>query len=349
MDSLPTQKEDLNKNEDSGQIVEHPVADGKVMAPKTSVENPEINSKNDQIVEIVNEDEDVDTDHLINIRIAMLGNVDAGKSTLSGILTSAPGTKDDGRGAIRSRVFNFSHEQKNGRTSSIAHEIMGFDAEGKQYVTKLSHNTKKNKIWPEIVSNSAKIIHLLDMCGHEKYLKTTMHGLTSLFPDYCLLVIGANMGISKMTKEHLGISLALNLPVIVVFTKIDLAPKNVYDDNIKKILKIMKINCQKSPLLIKTMEDINNVKNNIKSGKICPIFSVSNLEATGLDMLRYFLSILPKSMAQDKFGKQVNDDTVEATGETEVNTKFIVDSRFFCRGVGLILGGTILRGTIKLD
>jgi GTPase len=45
------------------------------------------------------------------------------------------------------------------------------------------------------------------------------------------------------------------------------------------------------------MEDINNVKNNIKSGKICPIFSVSNLEATGLDMLRYFLSILPKSMA----------------------------------------------------
>lgn len=49
-------------------------------------------------------------DHLINVRVAMLGNVDAGKSTLSGILTSAPGTKDDGRGAIRSKVFNFSHE-----------------------------------------------------------------------------------------------------------------------------------------------------------------------------------------------------------------------------------------------
>ena len=66
------------------------------------------------------------------------------------------------------------------------------------------------------------------MCGHEKYLKTTMHGLTSLYPDYCLLIIGANMGISKMTKEHLGISWALNLPIIVVFTKLDLAPKEVY-------------------------------------------------------------------------------------------------------------------------
>ena len=175
--------------------------------------------------------DEIDYDNLINVRVAMLGNVDAGKSTLSGVLTSAPGTLDDGRGSIRSKVFNFDHEQKNGRTSSIAHEIMGFKADGVQYVTKMSHTSKKNKIWPDIVDNSVKIVHLLDMCGHEKYLKTTMHGLTSLYPDYCLLVIGANMGISKMTKEHLGISLALNLPVFVVFTKIDLAPEKVFNDN----------------------------------------------------------------------------------------------------------------------
>ena len=43
----------------------------------------------------------------VNLRIAMLGNVDAGKSTLTGLLTSAPGTKDDGRGALRSAVANF--------------------------------------------------------------------------------------------------------------------------------------------------------------------------------------------------------------------------------------------------
>lgn len=55
----------------------------------------------------------------------MLGNVDSGKSTTSGVLTSAPGSLDDGRGAMRSKVFNFQHEQQNGRTSSVAHEIMG--------------------------------------------------------------------------------------------------------------------------------------------------------------------------------------------------------------------------------
>lgn len=37
----------------------------------------------------------------------MLGNVDSGKSTTSGVLTSAPGSLDDGRGAMRSRVFNY--------------------------------------------------------------------------------------------------------------------------------------------------------------------------------------------------------------------------------------------------
>ena len=104
---------------------------------------------------------------------------------------------------------------------------MGFKADGNQYITKVSHTQKKNKIWPDIVANSKKIIHLLDMCGHEKYLKTTIHGMTSLFPDYCLLMIGANMGISKMTKEHLGCSLALNIPIIIVLTKIDIAPAEI--------------------------------------------------------------------------------------------------------------------------
>jgi GTPase len=94
------------------------------------------------------------------------------------------------------------------------------------------------------------------MCGHEKYLKTTMHGLTSLYPDYCLLVVGANMGISKMTKEHLGISWALNLPIIVVFTKLDLAPKDVYTENMKKMNRIIRQHLNKIPVQINSMDDV---------------------------------------------------------------------------------------------
>ena len=60
-----------------------------------------------------------------DVRVAVIGNVDSGKSTLVGVLTK--GIMDDGRGGARSKVFNFDHEQKNGRTSSIGQEIMGFD------------------------------------------------------------------------------------------------------------------------------------------------------------------------------------------------------------------------------
>lgn len=52
------------------------------------------------------------------IRIAFVGNVDSGKSTLIGVLTK--GILDDGRGASRQKVFNYPHENKTGRTSSIA-------------------------------------------------------------------------------------------------------------------------------------------------------------------------------------------------------------------------------------
>ena len=51
-----------------------------------------------------------------------------------------------------------------------------------------------------------------------------MFGLVGLMPDYSMIIVGANMGIQRMTKEHLGISLALKVPIFVVVTKIDIAP-----------------------------------------------------------------------------------------------------------------------------
>lgn len=137
------------------------------------------------------------------------------------------------------------------------------------------------------------------MCGHEKYLKTTMHGLTSLYPDYCLLAIGANMGVSKMTKEHIGISWALDLPMFVVFTKVDLAPKDIFDQNMKKISKLMRQNCNKIPVQMKTSADIEKAKEAIGTGKVCPIFTVSNVTGEGVDLLRQFLAMLPKSIVRE--------------------------------------------------
>ena len=97
---------------------------------------------------------------------------------------------------------------------------------------------------------------------------------------------------------------------------------------------------------IKSMDDVEELKGLIAKGQtsqICPIFSVSSVEGAGVQEIRKFLSLLPKPQVN-----QQANDMIE-TNDTEINTKFIVDSRFFCKGVGLILGGTVLRGSIKID
>lgn len=58
----------------------------------------------------------------------MLGNVDAGKSTLLGVLTHDE--LDNGRGRARLNLFRHLHEIQTGRTSSISHEILGFNSKG---------------------------------------------------------------------------------------------------------------------------------------------------------------------------------------------------------------------------
>lgn len=67
-----------------------------------------------------------------------------------------------------------------------------------------------------------------------------MFGLVGLLPDYSMIIVGANMGVSRMTKEHLGISLALKIPIFVVITKTDIAPPEVFESTKQTLVKILK-------------------------------------------------------------------------------------------------------------
>ncbi len=129
-------------------------------------------------------------EHGSDIRIAMIGNVDSGKSTLVGCLSRS--VVDDGRGRARSMVFRHAHEQENGRTSSVGMEVMGFSSEDK--VLSVDVKAPRQKLWRDVRARSHKAITFLDLCGHEKYLKTTVFGLTGMLPDYGMVVVGANMG-----------------------------------------------------------------------------------------------------------------------------------------------------------
>ncbi len=111
---------------------------------------------------------------LMEIRVAVVGNVDAGKSTLLGVLTK--GVLDDGRGKARVNLFRHKHEIESGRTSSVGMEIMGYDAGGKP-VTGTMPSSKEEPgrklTWEEVCEKAAKVISFIDLAGHENYLKVS--------------------------------------------------------------------------------------------------------------------------------------------------------------------------------
>ena len=65
-----------------------------------------------------------------DVRVAMLGNVDSGKSTLVGVL--AKGVLDDGRGLARAHVLLHPHEHEKGQTSAVAQQLLGYDEANEQ-------------------------------------------------------------------------------------------------------------------------------------------------------------------------------------------------------------------------
>ncbi|VDO17240.1 unnamed protein product [Brugia timori] len=106
------------------------------------------------------------------------------------------------------------------------------------------------------------------MAGHEKYLKTTIFGMTGHVPDYTMLMIGANAGIVGMTKEHLSLALCLNIPVFMVVTKIDMCPERVLSETMKNLDKLMKSpGVRKLTVVIKNLEDVVHAASHFSSGK----------------------------------------------------------------------------------
>ncbi len=71
------------------------------------------------------------------------------------------------------------------------------------------------------------------------------------------------MGVLKMTREHLGITLGMNIPFFIVVTKIDLAPENVLNRTIRDIFDLFKrfrnnkkLNISKTPFILDSSKNL---------------------------------------------------------------------------------------------
>lgn len=255
----------------------------------------------------------------------------AHNSSLLGVLTS--GKNDDGRGRARLSIFNFKHEVSTGRTSSIAHHILGFNDKGNV----MNYSGMHKKGWPEIVKDSSKVISFFDLCGHEKYLRTTILGLTSSFPDLCMILVGANMGITRMTQEHIFLCVTLKIPFAIVITKIDICKnrKNILKDTVKSINKLLKLpGLRRIPYKVSNIDDVIICAKNVQTESIVPIFHVSNVTGVGINFIKQFLNLLGKVRTN------IKDNVKESIMH--------IDTTFTVPGVGTVVGGQLVSGKIKV-
>nr|KAG5704176.1 hypothetical protein BaRGS_009706 [Batillaria attramentaria] len=270
----------------------------------------------------------LESQDFMEIRVAVVGNVDAGKSTLLGVLTH--GELDNGRGFARQKLFRHKHEMESGRTSSVGNDILGFDSCG-NVVNKPDHG---HLDWIKICEDAAKVITFIDLAGHERYLKTTVFGMTGHAPDFAMLMIGANAGVIGMTKEHLGLALALNVPVFVVVTKVDMCPPNVLQETLKLLTRILKSpGCRKIPVIVQNKDDVICSATNFTTERMCPVFQVSNVTGENLELLKMFLNLLSTRVKCD----------------ISKPAEFQIDDTFSVPGVGTVVSGTLLQGFIKLN
>ncbi|RPD59809.1 P-loop containing nucleoside triphosphate hydrolase protein [Lentinus tigrinus ALCF2SS1-6] len=274
------------------------------------------------------------------VRCAVVGNVDSGKSTTLGVLTR--GQLDDGRGRARVSLFRHKHEIETGRTSSVGMEILGFGPTGKPILPPTAHSNDPEVIrrekmgWEEISIQASKIISFSDLAGHERYLKTTLYGLTSGSPSCVILIVGGNAGLIGMSKEHLAIALALGVPVVVCITKIDMTPPNILAKTVEQVSKILRSpGCRKTPVFVKSIESAVAVAQSFGKERLAPVFQTSNVTGEGLDFLRTFLNLLPASESDSE--KFLTDQPLE----------YSINEVYSVPYVGTVVDGILNSGTVK--
>lgn len=218
-----------------------------------------------------------------HLRVAVAGNVDAGKSTLIGTLKTS--TLDDGRGLNRSKIMKHKHERDTGRTSTATQYEIGFDESG----TVLSNCASET----EIALKSSRVVSLMDVAGHEKHFRTTVAGLSMGMADYALVLVNASQPPTIMTMHHLRLCSACGVPTIIVMTKADSCPSHVFRQTKTAVSDILRTpEFGKRYYSVKNERDIETVKDKLQS--LVPAITVSCVTGEGLDTLKKILFALPK-------------------------------------------------------
>ncbi|KAI9893008.1 MAG: hypothetical protein M1814_000892 [Vezdaea aestivalis] len=182
--------------------------------------------------------------HSEQLRVSLLGATTSGKSSLLGTLSTS--VLDDRRGRSRLNLLKHRHELASGVTSSIANELIGYDADGlngdlgtSQYPPDIvNYATGNISCWTDVHSRveTGRLVFFSDSAGHPRYRRTMLRGLIGWAPHWALLCIAGHnrddseggldqdfASIQDVSQSQLGLCLSLQIPLVIVITKLDRA------------------------------------------------------------------------------------------------------------------------------
>lgn len=272
------------------------------------------------LVKKLRKDDREDQDSIVDLRLAVTGAQDAGKSTLLGVLTQ--GELDNGRGRARLNMLRHLHEIKTGRTSSISHEIIGFDSTGHVL------NYAEMATAEEICEHASKVVTFIDLAGHRKYLRTTVLGLTGYSPHHVMLVVAPPL--NEASQEHMVLCLALKLPFFIVVNKIDLGFCDM-SETVAQLENAMMTQGYPKQLVLFSNNDIPSWD---YTSDVIPVFSVSCVTGEGLEELTMFIKNL----------SPYETNSIDSDPESCL---FQIDETFRVAGLTQpVLGGLLVKGAI---
>jgi elongation factor 1-alpha len=260
---------------------------------------------------------DTDDDHIV---VGTAGHVDHGKSTLVGSLVT--GTPDDGEGGTRAFLDVQPHEVERGLSADLSYGVYGF-REGEPL---RMDNPDRKADRAEVVRESDRLVSFVDTVGHEPWLRTTIRGLVGQKLDYGLLVVAADDGPTKTTREHLGILLATDLPTLVAITKADAVSTERVREVEREVERLLR-NADRTPLRVErhgveaAIEEISET--------VVPVLTTSAVTMEGLPVLDELFERLPK------------------TGAEQGAFSMYIDRTYSVTGVGAVASGTVKSGRVE--
>lgn len=261
------------------------------------------------------------------LRISLTGPTMSGKTTLLGTLTN--GDLDNGRGKNRLSLLKHRHELASGVTSSVTCSIIGYKPEASGAAEEdsdddcgffgggsdesepvdvtsrvVNYSTGNISSWIDIhsASEGGRIVFVSDSAGHLKYRRTTVRSLVGWAPHYVALMIPADdcesregaPGLSEDSLVHIDLCLKLEVPLMVIFTKIDVASKQHFRSVFSGILGILKKH-GKRPLTIASSAKIQEAADSVAEDPFgaVPIIFTSSVRGDGIDLVHELFTKLP--------------------------------------------------------